>query len=521
LKTELLQSLAPELRVPIEEEWQRLTQEQQRLAGENKLLQEMLRLLRIEKYGAKSEQLSDRQLALLELEPGVAAEEIEIEAQRRDEEKQKLEDPTAPAPARRSHPGRHELPAHLPRVEEILVCTPEQCRCGACGAETKLIGYDTSEELEVKPAEYFVRVIKREKRACGQCEQSTVNAAPLPPKIVEKGKASNAVVVDVILKKYRDHVPLYRQAAILQRDAGLALSRMTLCGWVMQGGIWLESIREVLRAELLAGTYIQADETPVGVQTGEKTGSNHRAFLWQYSRPKGPVVFDFQMGRGREGPRQFLGRFNCRLQSDGYSAYDRIGGEGIIHCGCMAHVRRGFIDALKVNPGESAAQNIVDLIAALYAVEKQARESGLNPTQRQALRQQASAPVLVALKSQIIAARQAVLPKSALGKACDYALGQWERVSVYLAYGEVEIDNNWCENAMRPTVLGRKNWLHIGSEEAGPRIAAITSVIETCRRLGINEREYLLDVLPKIPSWPANRIAELSPTVWANTHARA
>jgi len=511
LKIELLQPLAPELRAPIEQEWKRL-------ATENKLLQDLLRLLRIEKYGGKSEQLSDRQLALLELEPGVAAAEIETEAQRSAEEKEKLEEPAAAKP-KRPHPGRHPLPAHLPRVEEVIACTPEQCRCGACGAETKIIGYDTSEELDVKPAEFFVRVIQREKRVCGQCEESKVSAAPLPAKIVEKGKASNAIIVDVILKKYRDHLPLYRQASIWERDAGISISRMTLCGWVMQGGIWLEAISATLREDLLAGTYIQADETTVGVQTEEKTGANHQAYLWQYSRPGGPVVFDFQMGRGREGPRKFLKQFGGRLQCDGYNAYDKIGGEGLVFCGCMAHLRRGFVDTLKVTPGESAAQAIVSLIAPLYAVEKQARESGLDHAQRRALRQQASVPGLVALKAKIVETRQAVLPQSTLGKACDYALGQWERVSAYVEYGEVEIDNNWCENAMRPTVLGRKNWLHIGSEDAGPRVAAITSVIETCRRLGINEREYLLDVLPKIPGWSANRIVELSPMSWAARRA--
>lgn len=514
MKIELLNPLAPEVRAPIEQEWARLSKEQQRLAVENKLLQELLRRMRIEKYGAKSEQLSDRQLALLELEPGVAAEEVETEAQCSDEQKQKLEEANAPEPAKRKHPGRHELPAHLPRVEEILACTPEQCRCGACGAETKLIGYDTSEELDVKPAEYFVRMIKREKRACAQCEQSTVHAAPLPPKIVERGKASNAVVVDVIIKKYAEHQPLYRQQVNLLRDAGVDLSRMTLCGWTLTGGSWAQAIREAMRVDLLAGNYIQADETPIGVQTEGRTGSNHHAYLWQYSRPGGPVVFDFQMGRGREGPKQFLGTYAGRLQSDGYGAYDQIGGKGIVHCGCMAHLRRGFINALKVAPGEPAAEEIVRLIAQLYAVEKQARENGLNHAQRQSLRQTASAPCLRELKAKIIATRQSVLPKSALGEACDYALRQWDRVSAYVEYGEVEIDNNWCENAMRPTVLGRKNWLHIGSEDAGPKIAAITSVIETCRRLAVNPREYLLEVLPQIPDWPAKRIAELTPMAW-------
>lgn len=515
MKKELLQSLATEVRAPIEQEWSRL-------ALENRLLRELIRQMRIEKYGPKSEQLSDRQLALLDLEPGVAAEEIETEAQRSGEESEGLEDPAAtPKPARRPHPGRRELPAHLPRVEKVLACTPEQCCCAGCGAETKVIGYDVSEELDVKPAEFFVTVVKREKRACGKCVSRTVLAAALPAKIIDKGLASNSVIVDVIIKKYMDHLPLYRQAAMFSRDAGLELSRMTLCGWVIKSGVWLQAIGGAMRADLLTGSYIQADETTVGVQTEKKTGSNHKAYLWQYSRPNGPVVFDFQMGRSRENPKKFLGNYAGLLQSDGYNAYEKIGGPKITFCGCMAHVRRGFVDALKVSPDESAAAQIVSLIGKLYAVEKKAREGQLTAAQRQALRGVESAPVMEELKKKITAAGETALPQSGLGKACTYALGQWDRILVYLQHGEVEIDNNWCENAMRPTVLGRKNWLHIGSEEAGPPIAAIISVLETCRRLGVNPRTYLLDVLPKIPAWPINRIAELTPMAWAAAHPPA
>ncbi len=521
--TELLDQLPCDLRPAFERVWNRFEAEKveqnevrKKLEIEVKLLKEVIRLMQIEKYGPKSEQLSAEQLELLESEPGVSAGEIDSEADRTEAEKRDVGQGR-----KRRHPGRTELPAHLPRIERILTCTAEQCRCGACGAETKVIGYDISEELDMKPAEYFVQVTKREKRACPRCEEGGVMAAPLPAKIVEKGKLSNAVIVDVILKKYREHSPLYRQRAILDRDLGLDLSIATLCNGVITSGEWLEAIQKELRADLLAGDYIQADETPIGVQTPEKTGSNHRGYLWQYGRPGGPVVFDFQMGRGREGPRKFLGNFNGKLQSDGYSAYDKIGGEGIVFMGCMTHARRGFVDALKINPKESRATEIVEVIGVLYAVEAHAREKGMSAAERLALRQQKSAPLLDELKKKIIAARQQAMPQSALGKACDYALGQWERLIVYAGHGEVEVCNNLCENSMRGPVLGRKNWLHFGSEDAGPRIAAIMSVIETCRRLGINEREYLNDVLPKIPNWPANRIAELTPMAWQAARSAA
>jgi transposase len=508
--TELLTQLAPHLRPAFEREWQRLELENQRITIENKLLKEALRLMRIEKYGPKSEQLSDAQLELLETEPGVTSAEVAAEAQGSQAGQLEIEK------VRRQHPGRQELPAHLPRREHLILCTPEQCRCAQCGAEKVVIGYDSCEELDVVPAEYFVRVTKREKRACQQCEELGVSTAPAPgPKIVEKSKASNRVIVDVIISKYCNHLPLYRQCVIFAREAGIELSRMTLCGWVMQGGVWLEAISGALRADLLAGTYIQADETTVGVQSERTCGRNHQGYLWEYSRPGGPVVFDFQMGRGREGPRQFLGKFNRVLQSDGYSAYDGIGGDGLIYAGCMAHARRGFIDALKVAPGDPDAAAVVALFAKLYGVEKRAREIGLSAAERVVLRQLRSAPVLTSLKAKIIALRQQVLPKSAFGQACDYTLSQWDRLVVYATHGEVEIDNNWCENAMRPVALGRKNWLHIGSEDAGPRVAAIASIVETCRRLQINVRDYLLDVLPKVPGWPAQRIAELTPMAWA------
>lgn len=480
---------------------------------ENRLLREQVRLMRIKQFGAKADQLSDAQLELLEEELSVTAEEVAAEADCTEAEKE-----AAHKVRRRNHPGRAELPAHLPRVETLIACSTQQCICGQCGAETTVIGYDSCEELDVEPAKYFVRVIKREKRACKNCEEAGVSTAAAPgPKIIEKSKASNRVIVDTLISKYCNHLPLYRQCAILEREAGIELSRMTLCGWVMQAGAWLESICGAMREDLLAGSYIQADETPVGVQSEQTRGRNHKAYFWEYSRPGGPVIFDFQMGRGREGPRQFLGKFGGRLQSDGYGAYDLIGGEGIIYAGCMAHMRRGFTDALKVAPGDAKAEEIVAQIAKLYAFEKQSRLTGLSHSERLALRQLRSVPVLDALHKQIIALRKEALPKGALGKACDYALAQWPRLIVFASHGEVEIDNNWCENAMRPIALGRKNWLHIGSEEAGPRVAAITSIVETCRRLHINVRDYLMDVLPRVPDWPAQRIAELTPMAWAAT----
>jgi len=275
----------------------------------------------------------------------------------------------------------------------------------------------------------------------------------------------------------------------------------------------LQAVVGAQQRELLAGGYLQADETPVPCQTGEKTGRNHKAFMWEYSVPGGIVVFDFQMGRGRAGPKKFLAGFRGTVQCDGYDAYDDLG-PGIVYAGCLAHARRKFVDAAKVAPLDPLPPEVLAQFGQIYGVEQEARQAGLAAAQRLALRQQKSVPLMAALKERVVAIRQQIVPGSTLAKACDYTLNQWSRLEVFLQDGRLEADNNWCEGALRPLVLGRKNWLHIGSEQAGPKVAAIASIVETCRRLDINLRQYLNDVLPKLGDWPITRVAELTPTAW-------
>jgi transposase len=470
-------------------------------------LRELRRLDLLEKYGPAGEKLSDEQLELLEREPGVSSAEVEAESERA---QLKL-----PLKRAKKHPGRQELPAHLPRIEKIIACTPEQCVCGNCGKENSVIGYEKSEQLDVKPAEYFVVVTKREKRACKACEEQGVECAPAPVRIIEKGLASDRVVIDTVVSKYADYVPLYRQSAILERETGIDLSRATLDGWVMRVGELLRPITAAMGQELLSGSYIQADETTVGVQMHDGRGKNHQAYLWQYSRPGGPVVFDFRMGREREGPKLFLGNFEGILQSDGYGAYDHIGGEGIVHSACWAHARRKFFDAVQLNPKDQISIRIVAQMNELFAIDAKARDEGLSQIDRHLLRLEKSKPLLDQIKTTIEAARAAALPKSALAKACNYTLTLWSRLSRFLEYPELELSNNWVENSMRPLALGRKNWIHLGSKEAGPRVAAIVSIVETCRRLSLPIRDYLGSVLPGLADFPINRVAELTPTAWA------
>jgi transposase len=477
-------------------------------------LEQRLRLEMIRKYGPKSERLADNQLQLLDLEPGASTEEVEAESGR--------EPPSAASPATRTksksgqHPGRQELPANLPRVERIVVCTPEQCVCKNCSKEKAVIGYEQSEQLDVEPARYFVVVTRREKRACRSCAEG-VSAAPLPARIIDKSLVSDRVIVDTIVNKYSDHLPLYRQSAILERDAGVSISRATMDGWIMRVGEMLIPVVGAMGRELVAGSYIQADETPVPVQMSDGRGRNHQAFLWQYGKPGGNVVFDFRMGRGREGPVQFLGRYEGILQTDGYAAYGRVGGSGMVHAACWAHARRKVFDAVKLNPEDRMAAQLVSRIDELFAVDAEARNLGMDHNARHGLRGERSRPLLEAMKKEMEKARAAVLPASAVGKAASYTLSLWDKLTRFLEYPELELSNNSAENSMRPVVLGRKNWIHVGSEQAGPKVAAVLSVVETCRRLKAPLREYLARVLPGLENMPVQRVPQYTPAVWAVT----
>jgi transposase len=477
------------------------------------LLEEKLRLQRIAKYGPGSEKLSNLQLELLEFEPGVSNTEVAAESER------DALPPTPEKKKRRKHPGRQTLPADLPRVERVIACTPEQCVCGSCGAGTKVIGYEVSEVLDVKPAEYFVQVTKREKRACKKCEEQGVAMAPLPVRIIAKSLVSDRIIIDTLVGKYADHNPLFRQSVIFLRDAGIDISRATMCGWVMTVGEMLTPVVGVMRRDLLAGSYIQADETTVDVQMHDRRGKNHQGYLWQYGTPGGATIFDFQMGRGREGPAHFLDKFEGILQTDGYVSYVRgVGGPKMVHAACWSHARRGFVDAIKLNKLDVASISIVELMDELFAIDARARNEKMDHTARHALRQQEAPPLLDKIGAQILALSKNVLPKSAAGEACAYTVKLWKKLTCFLEYPELELSNNPAENSMRGVALGRKNWIHIGSQQAGPRVAAILSVVESCRRLRIPVREYLNEILPGLADRPIQQVADLTPSAWVARH---
>jgi len=392
----------------------------------------LMRLERIEKYGPRSEQLNDKQLELLEMEPGVSPAEIQIEADLSNADPLPEVTP-APAHQKKRRRGESTLPAHLPRQTIYIACDEADCTCPNCGGERKVIGHETTERLDIIPATKVVQVITREKRACPNCPEEGVVTVAGPTHIIEKGIGTNELVVDVILNKYEMHLPLYRQEAAFARESGIGLSRQTMSGWVMHCGFLLQAVTACMRDELLCGDYIQADETPIGVLDPKKKGSNHRGYLWEYSRPRAGVVFDYRDGRGREGPKAFLGDFCGVLQTDGYNVYaSGVGGEAITLAACMAHVRRKFHEALLIDSRDTRLAHILNVIGSLYEVEARCRTLELGGEERLERRKGESAPLFEQLHAAIKNLQAQVLPRSPAGKACSYALVLWPRLMLQL-----------------------------------------------------------------------------------------
>ena len=509
-----------------------IAQKTQALAAAESIIQQLkeaLRMERIKKYGKQSEKLSDLQLQLLDLEPAVSSGEIDTEAASAPLPEEELNAPLAAQQQkkRKPHPGRNELPAHLERIEEIVACAASQCMCGKCGGETQVIGYEETEVLGMRPAVHFVRVVKREKRSCKSCAGHGVATAPVPERIAPKSIFADETIIDFIVRKYCDALPLFRQRSILLRDLGIDVALTTINDAVLRVGELLIPVVEVMKRDLVTGGYIQADETHVGVQTPEKIGKNHKAYFWQYSAPMMGVVFDFEMTRSKQVAQDFFKDYAGILHTDGYVAYEKdIGAKGMIHACCWAHARRGFIDAIKVQTKAQAPdaklERAVALMDGLFAIDREAREQNLSLDDRHALRQE-RAPALLDEFHALLEEMQfsgAILPHSVAGKAIQYTLKRWVELTRFLGHSIIELSTNWAENSMRPIAIGRRNWLHLGSKEAGPKIAAIFSIVESCRKLGIPIRQYLAEVLPGLADRSIHELAELTPTAYASNMAK-
>ena len=525
-------AIVAQLRQTIADQNQKIARNQQALRTSEmrvQKLEEELRLERIKKYGVRSEKLSDLQFQLLDLEPAVSSDEVQGESESGPlPESTEVNNTTdKQRRSRQNHPGRNELPAHLKRVDKIIPCAPEQCTCAKCGGNTKVIGYDVSEVLDRKPVEFFVTRIMREKRACARCIEQGVATAPTPVRIAPKSIFSDETIISFLISKYADSVPLYRQRAILLRDLGIDVALSTINDAVLRVGELLIPILDWMKRDLLAGNYIQADETFVGVQTREKKGENHTGYFWQYSSPGKGVVFDFEMTRSKEVPKAFFKDYGGILHTDGYVAYEKdIGTEKLIHACCLAHSRRKFIEAIKVQTKAHAAdaklERVVTLMDGMFAIDREAREQKLSLEDRHALRQERVPAILAELHALLFTmhASGTILPKSIAGNAISYTLTRWEKLTRFIEHPVIELSTNWAENSMRTIAIGRKNWLHLGSKEAGPKIAAIFSIVESCRKLNVPIRQYLADVLPGLADRSIQSLAELTPAAYAARMAK-
>ena len=458
--------------------------------------------LRRARFGARTEQLSGEQAQLFEetVQTDVAAVETEIETIG-----PQPAEPTEPAATR---PRRAPLPAHLPRTD--IHHEPDSTVC-PCGCTLARIGEDVAEKLDYTPGVFTVERHIRGKWVCAQCE--TLIQAPVPAHVIDKGIPTARLLAQVLIAKYQDHLPLYRQEAIFAR-AGVAIARSTLAQWVGQCGVALQPVTDALKDEVLTHPVLHADETPVAM-LDPGAGKTKRAYLWSYSvgahDPCKAVVYDFAESRAGKHAEAFLGEWRGTLVCDDYSGYKNLLSKGLIEAGCMAHARRKFFE-LKVANQSAIAAEALDYFAALYGVEREAAQMSVEA--RLLLRGERGRPIANDLHGWLQQRRLQVPTGSATAKALDYSLRRWQALTHYLTDGNVPIDNNWIENQIRPIALGRKNWLFAGSLRAGRRAAAIMSLIQSAKLNGLEPLGYLADVLARLPTQPNSRIGELLPHRW-------
>jgi len=470
---------------------------------ENELLRQKIDLLIRRVFGSSSERMDKAQLELLlQLSQG-----------------QTITPPEAPATVatsakRAGGPQTQRLPENLPVVEEVI--EPEAVKDKP--QEWRCIGQEVSEQLDYEPARFLRRRTIRKKYVHRLDLNRAPVIAPLPERLLDRSLPAPGLLAQILVSKYCDHSPLYRQEQIFLQRHRVHLPRQTLARWVELAADWLKPIYEQIRTGVLAGGYVQVDETPIEyLEPGN--GKTRQGYFWTFNRPGGESFFDWQTSRAAaclEGiiPSTFTGVLQC----DGYSAYPSFAngrGEAIKLAGCWSHVRRKFHDALEQAP--RLACWLLRQIQNLYRVEANLREHRAGPKLRQAMRASQSRPIVERFQRAMVRLKSSgrYLPQSLLAQAIDYALGQWPTLEVFLKDGRIEIDNNLVENAIRPTALGKKNWLFIGDADAGQRSAIIYTVIENCRRRGLNPFKYLRDVLTRLPSMTNWQLPEVTPQAWA------
>jgi len=455
-------------------------------------LRQRVQFLLHQRYGKKSEKLSSQQLSLFD--------EADVTQNSATEAIEQADAETIVAAHTRKSSARKPLPKDLPRQQIIHDLSEEEKIC-ACGHALHRIGEDISEKLEFIPAQIKVVEHIRCKYACRSCE--TVKSAVLPLQPIPKSIASPGLLSHILLSKYADHLPLYRQEVILQR-MGIDLARSTLCTWVLRSAQLMEPLVALLKEGICQGSYVQADETFLQVLNEPDKPNDSKSYMWVYrggALEKKAVVYDYQASRAGLAAEKFLDGFAGVLQTDAYAGYNRFKVmPTITQAACWAHVRRKFMDIVKLSKEKGKAFESIVRIRKLYAIEKEAKEKYLDYAERQALRQERALPLLKEYKEWLDDTLQRVPPQSPLSKAIAYALNQWSLLTVYVDYGEIEIDNNLVENAIRPFAVGRRNWLFMGSDTGARAGAIIYSLLATCK-IHIVEPyayfKYILDQLPR------------------------
>lgn len=458
-----------------------------------KLTHEIARLRRLQ-YAAKTERMDPAQRELFD--EAIAADIAALE--------EELEDLRTPAPTPRRTPQRRALPADLPRIETIH--EPASCDCATCGQSLVRIGEHVSEKLDCEPLKFFVRRDVHPQYACKACE--TIVAEPVAPSILDRGIAAPGLLAQVVIHKYADHLPLYRQEAIFARS-GIEIGRTTLAEWIGVVGLRLQPLVDALQTRLLQSPVLHADETPLA-QLDPGTGKTRRTYLFAY-RSTGPrpiVVFDACQSRAGKHAAAFLGDWKGALMVDDYAGYKTLFEHGITELACWAHARRMFFDAHAAS-GHPLAEEALKRIAVLYAIEAKLRD--LDDDTRGVERRRHIVPWLAAFKAWLDTQQANTLGNSGVRKAIDYAQRRWVALARMVEDGAWPIDNNPIENAIRPIAIGRKNWLFAGSESAGKRAAAIMSLLATAKANGLEPHAWLTDVLTRLPTTRDRDIDTLLP----------
>jgi transposase/uncharacterized coiled-coil protein SlyX len=453
-------------------------------------------------YGRKSEKIDPGQLMF----DSIILESVEQSA----DVAQKVEAPAVSKPRKkRIRHGRIPIPEHLEQVE-IFIDVPEEQRVHpVTGEPLALINVEISEKLEYRPGRLFVNVYKRPQYALP--ENVGVLCAPMPDQPIDRCKADTGLLAHVIVSKFADHLPLYRQDGIFKRE-GVDIPRTTQSGWLMQIYENIKPLEETLRLALFEDDVLFTDDTPIPLQI-KGNGKLKKARLWVYVRGAPPLtLYDFSVDRSKERPLHILKGYRGYVHADAYSGYDALfRRSGIVEVGCWAHARRKFDEASSSRPVE--ATDILARIARLYhEVETPCKEKSAE--ERHLFRQEQAVPILTGIFDQLEQLHSRTIPSEPLRKAVDYALNQRTALCRYIEDGRLRPDNNLAENAMRPAALGRKNWLFVGSERAGRATALYMSLIQSCKDNDINPWEYFNDMLRRIMTHPVTRLRELLPDRW-------